>query len=122
MSGNAAHKDYMDAAFNGAREAGASVEKAAKAIGRSRSTGDRIVKRVRQATLTAPSAVNAAARTIKNFAKGQAARPGQDAPPPSVTLAAAKEITDRAEPKVNMNQNLNLNVSISPVDLSKYKD
>ena len=122
MSGNTAQKELEEIAFNGVRETGASVETAAKTIGRSYSTGKRMESRRKVLSLTEPRAVNSAVRTIKKLAAGKAVTKDGLEPPPSVTLAAAKEITDRAEPKVTMNQNLNLNVPISPVDLSKYKD
>jgi hypothetical protein len=122
MNGNCAELSPKEKAFDYLRGTGETVKSAAEAIGRSKSTGTLIAKKVKVLSLSAPSTVNSAVRTIKNLASGKAARPGQDAPPPSVTLAAAKEITDRAEPKVTMNQNLNINVDISPVDLSKYKD
>lgn len=38
----------------------------------------------------------------------------------SDAIAAAKEVSDRSQPKINRTQNLNLNVNLSPVDLSKY--
>ena len=122
MSGNCAELKPSEKAFNYLRETGETIKDAAETIGKSKSTGQRIANKTKVLQLSAPSTINSAVRTIKNMAAGRPARSGQDAPPPSVTLAAAKEITDRAEPKVNLNQNLNLNVSISPVDLSKYKD
>ncbi len=120
MSVKTAELSPKETAFDYLRGTGETVKTAAEAIGRSKSTGTLIEKKVKVLSLTAPSAVNSAVRTIKRFAKGQAVN-GLE-PPPSVTLAAAKEITDRAEPKVNLNQNMNINVDISPVDLSKYKD
>ncbi len=122
MSVNTAELSPREKAFDYLRETGETVKSAAEAVGRSKSTGTLMAKKVKVLSLTAPRTVNSAARTIKNLASGKAARPGQAEPNPSVTLAAAKEITDRAEPKVNLNQNMNINVSISPVDLSKYKD
>ena len=87
-------------AFGYLRETGETVKTAAEAIGRSKSTGTLIAKKVRVLSLTAPSAVNSAVRTIKKFAKGQAVNGIE--PNHSVILSAAKEITDRAEPKVTI--------------------
>ena len=120
MNGNCAELTREEKAFGLMRETGETIKDSAKTVGRSRSTGQRMEKKVKQLTLAAPSSVNTAIRSLKKIAAGKAVNGVE--PNAQTIVAACKEFTDRAEPKVTMNQNLNLNVSISPVDLSKYKD
>ncbi len=122
MSGNCAEMTASEKAFDYLIETGETVKTAAATIGKSESTGTRLVKKIKQLSLAEPRAVNTAIRSLKKIAAGKSVTKDGVEPNAQTIVAACKEFTDRAEPKVNLNKNLNVNVSISPVDLSKYKD
>ena len=106
-------------AFQILREGGLSILEAGKALEYKGNTPYAIEHKIKKASLVTPELFDIAVKGIKTLAQGK--KLGRCAPtPPSVALAACKEIADRADPKITKSQNLNVNVDLSPVDLSMY--
>ena len=112
-----------EAAYTVLREAGAGNTAVCEALGIARQSGSRIDKRVAEKginiTLASDRMVRKAHRVTNRLMGGKPAAPGAAEPKASDSLAAAREVLDRAEPKVK--QVLVGKVDISPVDLDKYQ-
>ena len=79
-------------------------------------------RKYKEYALTNPRKVKKASRIYENALDGKPLTPNSDEKPSdSQVLAVAKEVMDRAYPKITINQNLNINADLSPVDLEKYR-
>ena len=101
------------------REQGLTIKDAAKSIGYHPKYAYRIDNHVVKSSLVNNKMVSIAHKAIKNCMKGKPWGEISEIKD-STALAAAKEVMDRSEPKINQNLNMNLNATISPVDLTKY--
>lgn len=91
---------------------------------------------IRDNLLTKPATVKRAIKTVTSLMKGkpvgthkirvfkdgktQDVEVSNDLPSPGVSLNAAKEVLDRAYPKIQKTESVNLDLSSSVVDLSQY--
>ena len=82
----------------------------------------KIQQKYKQHSLTHPKRIKKAAKAYDNVLSGKPVYKDGDKPNINQVLTVAKEILDRAEPKIVKSENLSVSIDLSPVDLNKYRN
>lgn len=81
----------------------------------------KLEQKYKQYALTHPNRVRKASKLYDNILSGKPTMKDGDKPNINQQLTVAKEILDRAYPKITRNENLNINANLDVVDLEKYR-
>ena len=104
-------------AFSLLRQNGLNTEAAAKAMNYSKKYGYQLNDKVKKLDVADNKMVSLAHKTVKRLLKGETWGSITEVKD-STALAAAKEVLDRSQPKINMNQNINIDFSVNSFDIN----